>query len=330
MTTVARPRPRRGRARQRRHRGLRARAVQRRAELLPRQRRRRRRHGASPTCCAARSTSRAPRRRRCSSRRPWVRTRRQAFAHLSILVDEQRKKLSKRKHSVAVADFRARGILPEAMVNYLALLGWGPPDGVEVRPLAEIVELFRLEDVTPSPAFFDVKKLEPSTASTSAALPVDEFVGRGPSPTSSTRARREPCVRVLGAEIADRVRTLGRGRADGRLPAGSTSPSVDEAAWQKAIAKDDAGAGRCSTPRSTSGRRAPWDADAAEGGDGAGRPRRRLRQRRGRSAAGEGAGAGAGGADRSHRRPAAVRVRRRPRPRRGPSPGSGRRGRTGD
>ena len=72
----------------------------------------------------------------------------------------------------------AEGYLPEAMVNYLALLGWGPPDGVEIRPLAEIVELFRLEDVTSSPAFFDVKKLQAFNAEYLRALPVDEFLER--------------------------------------------------------------------------------------------------------------------------------------------------------
>ena len=75
----------------------------------------------------------------------------EVFAHLPMLVNEGRQKLSKRKDSVSVADFEAAGYLPEAMVNYLALLGWGPKDGVEIRPLDEIVELFRLEDVTSSP-----------------------------------------------------------------------------------------------------------------------------------------------------------------------------------
>ena len=84
---------------------------------------------------------------------------RPVFAHLPLLVNEQRKKLSKRRDDVSVADYKARGFLPEAMRNYLALLGWGPPDGVEVRPIEEMVELFRIEDVNASPAFFDIKKL---------------------------------------------------------------------------------------------------------------------------------------------------------------------------
>ncbi len=82
------------------------------------------------------------------------------YAHLPLLVGENRKKLSKRKDSVALSEFEADGFLPEAMANYLALLGWGPPDDVEVRPLSEIVQLFDLADVNKAPAFFDIKKLE--------------------------------------------------------------------------------------------------------------------------------------------------------------------------
>ncbi len=82
------------------------------------------------------------------------------FAHLPLIVNAQRKKLSKRRDDVALESYRERGVLAEAMVNYLALLGWGPPDDVEVRPLAEIVALFELSDVNPSAAMFDPTKLE--------------------------------------------------------------------------------------------------------------------------------------------------------------------------
>ncbi|MFN0092467.1 MAG: glutamate--tRNA ligase, partial [Acidimicrobiales bacterium] len=76
------------------------------------------------------------------------------YAHLPLLVNERRQKLSKRRDDVAVEDYRDRGYLPEAMANYLATLGWGAPDGVEVRPMAEIVSLFRLEDMNKASAFF--------------------------------------------------------------------------------------------------------------------------------------------------------------------------------
>ncbi|MCC5954279.1 MAG: glutamate--tRNA ligase [Acidimicrobiia bacterium] len=100
------------------------------------------------------------------------------FAHLPLIVNEQRKKLSKRRDDVSVADYRDRGVLAEAMANYLATLGWGPPDGVEIRPMAEIIERFRLADVTSASAFFDVRKLEHFNGEWIRSLAVDDFVDR--------------------------------------------------------------------------------------------------------------------------------------------------------
>ncbi|HEX9683989.1 MAG TPA: glutamate--tRNA ligase [Acidimicrobiales bacterium] len=97
------------------------------------------------------------------------------YAHLPLLVNEQRKKLSKRRDDVSVSDYRDRGYLASAMVNYLALLGWGPPDEVEVRPVSEIIELFELEAVSKSPAFFDVKKLTHINAEHIRMLAVEKF-----------------------------------------------------------------------------------------------------------------------------------------------------------
>jgi glutamyl-tRNA synthetase len=81
------------------------------------------------------------------------------FAHLPMLVNEQRKKLSKRKDPVAVESYRDQGYLPDAFVNYLALLGWAPKGDVELLSRAELVEQFDLSQVQSSPAFFDVAKL---------------------------------------------------------------------------------------------------------------------------------------------------------------------------
>src|SRR3954471_24180890 len=81
------------------------------------------------------------------------------WAHAPVLVNEKRRKLSKRRDRVELEDFRAEGYLPEAMRNYLMLLGWAPGDNREILPWDEIVAEFRLEDVNPSSAFFDVKKL---------------------------------------------------------------------------------------------------------------------------------------------------------------------------
>src|ERR1700728_2639194 len=98
-----------------------------------------------------------------------------AYAHLPLLVNEQGKKLSKRRDPVAVEMYRAQGYLPEAFRNYLALLGWSPGDE-EIVPLDVIVAKFRLEDVQRSPAFFDIQKLSHMDGVYLRALPVDGFV----------------------------------------------------------------------------------------------------------------------------------------------------------
>lgn len=98
------------------------------------------------------------------------------YAHLPLLVNEQRKKLSKRRDDVSLMDFLSLGYLPEAMVNHLALLGWGPPDDIEIRPISEIIELFKLENVNKGSAFFDVTKLNHINGEYIRALPVEKFV----------------------------------------------------------------------------------------------------------------------------------------------------------
>ncbi|HEX3661329.1 MAG TPA: glutamate--tRNA ligase [Acidobacteriaceae bacterium] len=82
------------------------------------------------------------------------------FAHLSTILGSDRERLSKRHGATSVASFREMGILPEALVNYLALLGWGAEGGTrEIFSLEELVGEFRLERVTASPAVFDWEKL---------------------------------------------------------------------------------------------------------------------------------------------------------------------------
>jgi glutamyl-tRNA synthetase len=82
------------------------------------------------------------------------------FAHLPLIVGADRKKLSKRRHQVALEDYRAQGFLPEAMVNYLALVGWGYDETTEHFTLEELEQVFSLERVSRNPAMFDDAKLE--------------------------------------------------------------------------------------------------------------------------------------------------------------------------
>ena len=98
------------------------------------------------------------------------------WAHVPVLVNEQRKKLSKRRDKVAVEQYRDEGIVADAMVNYLMTLGWAPKGDTEIVPWTTVVDQFRLEDVTHSPAFFDIKKLTAFNGEYIRALPLDEFV----------------------------------------------------------------------------------------------------------------------------------------------------------
>jgi glutamyl-tRNA synthetase len=82
------------------------------------------------------------------------------FAHVPMIHGIDGKKLSKRHGATAVADYQKEGILPSAMVNFLALLGWSPGGDREVMTLAEMVELFSVDGLQKKAAIFDPKKLE--------------------------------------------------------------------------------------------------------------------------------------------------------------------------
>lgn len=82
------------------------------------------------------------------------------FCHLPMVNGSDGKKLSKRHGSTSLNEFRARGYLPQAIVNYVALLGCSYEEGKEFYTLAELAENFRLEHLNKSPAVFDYKKLE--------------------------------------------------------------------------------------------------------------------------------------------------------------------------
>ena len=81
------------------------------------------------------------------------------FAHLPLLLNADRSKLSKRQGDVAVEDYRDKGILPQALVNFVALLGWNKGDDQEIFSLSELCEHFTLERVTKAGAVFDINKL---------------------------------------------------------------------------------------------------------------------------------------------------------------------------
>jgi glutamyl-tRNA synthetase len=98
------------------------------------------------------------------------------FAHLPFVMGQDNTKLSKRNGEVSVNWYREAGFLPEAICNYLALLGWSPGEDRENVTMQELTELFTVERVHSSPAKFDMKKLEAINADKIRALALDEFL----------------------------------------------------------------------------------------------------------------------------------------------------------
>ena len=98
-----------------------------------------------------------------------------AFAHLPVIVDTQKRKLSKRSGHVAVLDYREHGYLPEAMINFLAFLGWSLDDKTSLITLDEFRRHFSLERVVPNPAVFDIDRLRSLNGHYLREMPADRW-----------------------------------------------------------------------------------------------------------------------------------------------------------
>jgi glutamyl-tRNA synthetase len=98
------------------------------------------------------------------------------FAHVPMILGPDGKKLSKRHGATAVGDYQEQGILPAAMRNFLALLGWSPGGDREILPESEMIELFTLEGIQRKAAVFDVTKLEWMNGEYLSALPAAELL----------------------------------------------------------------------------------------------------------------------------------------------------------
>ena len=134
-----------------------------------------------------------------------------AFAHVSLVMGPDHSPLSKRHGATSVKEFRDRGYLPEALTNYLALIGWSPGEGDELLPMEELATRFRLEDVGHSAGVFDVDKLawvnrhylklaEPQRLAL-LALPYLQQEGWLPEPTDTQRAFLAEVVPLAAASI---------------------------------------------------------------------------------------------------------------------------------
>jgi glutamyl-tRNA synthetase len=186
------------------------------------------------------------------------------WAHVPIIVNEKRQKLSKRRDKVALEAYRDEGYLAEAMRNYLMLLGWAPAGDREIVPWQVIVDEFRLESVNPSPAFFDEKKLRAFNGEYIRALSVEDFVEAcrpwlsGDAVPWRPEDFDEKAFEALAPLAQTRIAVLAEivSNVDFLV---LTEPRVDEAAWAKAM-KD--GADALLDAAIAGFEQAPWDAES--------------------------------------------------------------------
>jgi len=132
------------------------------------------------------------------------------YAHVPLLNGPDGKKLSKRHGAITVEEFRGAGFIPEALVNYLALLGWSYDDHTELMTREELIERFSLERVGKSAATFDYEKLTHMNGIYLRALPPAEYADR---PVAYLReqgyAWDEELVRKAAPLVQEKIATLG-------------------------------------------------------------------------------------------------------------------------
>jgi glutamyl-tRNA synthetase len=156
------------------------------------------------------------------------------YAHLPLLHGPDGKKLSKRHGAASVQELRAAGYLPEAVRNYLALLGWGTSDDATLMRTEELVERFRIEDVGKAAAIFDEKKLRWINGRYMREMPLDEYtaaVARHLGRDADERLREACAIAQDKAQTLDEAWSLIRFLFE--------PPVEDEKAWAK-VMKDGA------------------------------------------------------------------------------------------
>lgn len=137
------------------------------------------------------------------------------FVHLPNILNTDKKKLSKRQGDVAVEDFRQKGYLPEALVNYIALLGWSPEDNTEFFTMDDLISRFSLERVSRSGGVFDINKLNwmnghyirLKTPEELCALCMPWLVADGWVKENETEQKKDWCLRLVKL-AQERMHTL--------------------------------------------------------------------------------------------------------------------------
>lgn len=151
---------------------------------------------------------------------------RPVYAHLPLILASDRSKMSKRHGAVSIFEYRNAGFLPEAVVNYLALLGWNPGDEREDFTLTELIETFSLERVQKSGAVFDMVKFKSVNQRWMRKLSDEEFIAKGNFSVSNADMLKKAVTLMK-----DRAQTMGEARAmlDGELACLFSPQPIDPA-----------------------------------------------------------------------------------------------------
>lgn len=154
------------------------------------------------------------------------------YVHLPLIMDSTHKKLGKRHGAKALTDYRDLGILPEAMLNYLAFLGWNPGDDREYLSLSELVVAFDISRVQKGSAIFDEVKLFSVNQHWMRALTDEDFIRRG-----NLKADDSEKLKKIVPLLKERTKTFREAREmlSGELSCLFTEPSLDRS---KLLAKE--------------------------------------------------------------------------------------------
>jgi glutamyl-tRNA synthetase len=178
------------------------------------------------------------------------------YAHLPLLHGPDGKKLSKRHGATSVQDLRDAGYLPEAVINYLALLGWGYDEETTFHTVEELKQRFRLERVSKAPAVFDEQKLRWMNGRYLRELPVDDLTARLEAFTGHTGLRDAVAITQDKISTLAEFWPLARSFYEG--------PVDDPEARAKVLGKPEATAALAQVRSTLAELPEPWEPEAVE------------------------------------------------------------------
>jgi glutamyl-tRNA synthetase len=196
------------------------------------------------------------------------------FGHVPMILGSDGKRLSKRHGATAVADYEKQGILPDAMVNFLAFLGWNPGDEREVMSRDALIEAFSMSRVQKKSAIFDTEKLSWLNGQYLAVMPakelrplvLDRLEARGMGPEAwgaGAPSPDQPAFALLVDLLKSRARTV-EDLAAQAVPYLVDAPDLDDAAVGKHWAKDPVGVASGLQNTLAALEEGPWTAAALE------------------------------------------------------------------